>query len=446
MNITFLDPPPVSKNRVPERVLGCNYGLYPIPNIFLLTSAAVLEQAGCQVRYLNCPLQAIGEDGFEDFLRADDSAVYVFYSVNLAKETDLRALRRIRSERGGVRVVFIGPGPTYDADSYLADKDVVVVRGEPELTLKELAGCGFEPSPRIPGISYAGDGGTVSTDSVEPIRDLDGLPFPARHLISQSDYYNPKLAARPFTAVLTSRGCPYKCVYCVPCSLNFAREIEFRRSGASGKPPVRQRSASNVIDEFRLLKEQGYRSVSILDDEFALNAKRVGEICRGIEDLGLLWGCLARADSLDEQVVRDMARAGCQYIDIGVESFDAGILEYIGKDLDPAAVGAAVSLVKKYGITAKINILFGCSPLETQETIDYTLERVKEVDPDLVMFGICSPFPGTDYYEMAKQQNWFVSGDYEPVDVQKESIVSYPNLTKTELERAVRRANLKFFT
>jgi len=445
MKITFIDPPALSKKQIPERVLGCNYGLYPIPNIFLLTAAAVLERIDSKVKYLSCPLEGMSRDEFKSFLKKNDSDCYVVYSVNLAKSADVQAARLIREVKGKIQIVFMGPGPTYDPNSYLLDERVYVVRGEPELTLLELVKNNFVSLPKIKGITYVEKGKILSNEPQELISDLDWLPFPARHLVNQKDYHNPKLGLRPFTAMLTARGCPFRCVYCVPCSLNFAREIEYKREHDNKKPPIRRRSAENVIQEFKLLKDEGYKAVSILDDEYVLNKERAVQISKGIKDLGIRWGCLARADTLTEEVVRNMSEAGCKYIDIGVESFDQEILDYIQKGIKAEVIENAVSLVKKYGITAKINILFGCSPYETKDTINYTLKMVKKIRPDLVMFGICNPFPGTEYYKTAKKNKWFVNGDYYPVDVQKESVISYPNLSKKDLEKAVKRANYKFF-
>ncbi len=446
MKITFIDPPVLIGNRSPERVFGCTYGLYSIPNIFLLTTAAVLRNKGHDVNYVNMPLKGYKERDFITFLKSDNSEVYCFYSVNLAKKNDILALELIRKERGNIPVLFMGPGPTYDAKHYLKDHYCFVVRGEPDNIVSDLVSNLNHPE-LVKGLSYLKEGSVVDNPTAGLVNNLDELPIPARDLVNQNDYFNPKLGTSPFTAIVTSRGCPYKCLYCVPNSLSFATEIEHKRAtNKKFKPRYRVYSAPRVIQEFKLLKEQGYKAVSILDDEFVIQKQRVIDICSGIKDVGIKWGCLARADSLDEDVVKAMAEAGCVYVDIGVESFDQKILDYIQKDLDVKTIETAIALLKKHGILAKANILFGASPLETKETINATLEGIKRTDPDAVMFGICNPFPGTEYYEIAKKEGWFIHGDYVPMDVQKQSNVSYPGgLSSEELEHAVRKANFSFF-
>jgi radical SAM superfamily enzyme YgiQ (UPF0313 family) len=378
------------------------------------------------------------------FLREDRSDVYVMYSVYLSQEIDRATCGLIKEINPEAYVIFIGPAPTYYPEKYLITDKSFVIRGEPEITLAHLIDSIEDPAG-INGVSYLDKEKAVHNPSSQPEENLDKLPYPARHLLDEENYFNPKFRNEGrFTALLTSRGCPYRCIYCVPNSLSFAREIEYRKTQKK-KPPYRARSAENVIGEFRLLGKQGYRQVSIIDDEFAISKERAHRICDGLEGLGIAWGCLSRADSLDEELVRHMAAAGCKYIDIGVESFDQLILDDIKKDLDVATIEKTIVLLKKAGIMAKLNILIGSSSLETKDTIRDTVEHALSLKPDSIMFSICNPFPGTELYSIAKNSGYFVKGDYYPVDVQKESTISLPYVSKSELEKEVRRANRKFF-
>lgn len=450
MKITFVDSPLEKGERTPERVFGCTYGRYPIPNIFLLYAAAVLEEKGYDISYLNGPALGLNSEGFSNFLKSDLSDVYIFYSVNLSRNVDRRARENIRRLRGeDIIIVSIGPAATYYIDDFVDHINTFVVRGESEQILPELfsvlnnsrSGLGS-----VKGLSFLGEDGVVNNPSAQPLKDLDSLPFPARHLLAESHYFNPKFGGKNgrFTAILTSRGCPYRCVYCVPNSLSFARELEFKKDNGC-KPPYRTRSAADVINEFRELQKNGYSHVSIIDDEFTINRDRVLDICRGIKDLGILWGCLARADSLDEELALVMAEAGCVYVDVGVESLEQDILDDIRKDISALAIKTSVKSLKKAGIFTKLNILIGSSTLETRETIRSTVKGAIAMKPDSIMFGICNPFPGTVFYDMALSGGLFDRGDYYPVDVQKNSTISLPLVSSSELEKELRRANFKFF-
>lgn len=446
MKIALLTPPPLDGKPVAERVAGCAYGLYPVPNIFELTTAAVLERDGHDVRYMNFPIEGAGRPPFPKWLQDDDSELYAFYTVNLTRDTDRTAARRIREKSASANVVFYGPSPTYNPDEFLLDERTYVVRGEPEESFSELAkklsgGADFEA---VPGVSMM-RGAAVHGPERPLLENPDVLPFPARHLIKKDLYFNPKLGLKPFTAIYASRNCRFKCVYCVPCSLSFARELEYRRNHDGKKPPVMARSAENVIAEFKQVAAEGYRSVMFLDDQFIWDEDRTVRICEEIKRCGVIWGCASRADFISDRVVSAMAEAGCRFIDIGVESFDQRILDDVRKGLKVERIEKAVRIIKSHGIDAKINILVGCSSLETKETIRANRKKVKELGVSQVMYNIANPFPGTDLYEIAKRDNWFVEGDYRPADVQKESIIRLPSLSPEELVKEVRRANFAFF-
>src|SRR3972149_579381 len=134
MKITFLVPPPID-GKIPERVAGCAYLLYYVPNIFLLSAAAVLEKEGYEVKYIETTIKKWGKKRFLAFLREDLSDIYSFYSVNLSQKTDMQALYDIREIRGNVPIVFFGPAPSDRPADLVVDENSYVVRGEPEYTM-----------------------------------------------------------------------------------------------------------------------------------------------------------------------------------------------------------------------------------------------------------------------------------------------------------------------
>ena len=450
MKITFLVPPVLIGNRATERVAGCTYTLYPVPNLYELTVAALMEREGFDVRYTESVMNDWKRADFENYLQSDDSQAYIIYTVNLGIENDLLACEIIRKIRGeDIPVIFQGPGPTHFVDKFLTDEQAFVIRGEPEYSLldlmKNLKSGGTAKD--IAGVSYRTGDRIIHNEPRDLIDDLDELPFPARHLLPDHMRYNfsnPKLGCGPYTAVVTSRNCPFKCIYCVPSSLSFARELEFKRNH-NRKPPVTKRSIEHVAKEIQMLVKEGYKSISFQDDNFVWSEKRTVALCEVMAESGLLWGCQSRADLLTEPKVRAMAASGCVYVDIGVESFNQPILDYIQKGETVEEMIQGISLLKKYGIMAKVNVLVGTSPLETKETIRENERVIRNLGVDQVMFSMTAPFPGTEFYDMAKENGWFTKGDYYPVDVQKTALVSFPNLSNTELEKEVNRANRRFY-
>jgi radical SAM superfamily enzyme YgiQ (UPF0313 family) len=370
--------------------------------------------------------------------------------VNLGIENDRVALDLIRRARGDVPVVFLGPAPTYFRETFLVDDRCYVVRGEPDHTARDLfdrLATGTADAAGVAGVSYRRGGAIVENDARPLIADLDALPFPARDLIAEplrAKFSNPKLKLSPYTAVVSSRNCPHRCIYCVPSSLSFARELEHKRV-TGRKPPVGMRSPENVAAEIRHLAAQGIRAISFQDDNFIWTAKRLRPIALALKEAGIVWGCQSRADGIDDEVCAILAETGCKYVDLGVESFDQAILDYVKKGLTVADMTGAIRRLKAHGITTKINVLLGTSPLETAETIRTNARIIRELDVDQVMFSITNPFPGTDFYDLARENGWFAYGDYTAVDVQKKAILNLPHLSARDLERAVARCNRGFF-
>jgi anaerobic magnesium-protoporphyrin IX monomethyl ester cyclase len=448
VKVTFLTPPALVGKLAADRVYGCNFGYYPVPNVFLLTAAAVLEREGYDVAYVDGALDGWSRRELKEFLRTDPSDLYLVFTVYLSQETDQLTLEMLRESRGDVPFVFLGTVPSEVPARFLSDEHTFVARGEPEQTLVEFLaamreGRSFED---ILGLSYLA-GGEKRHNAMRPVmKDIDAMPFPARRLIEKwkMKYYNPKIGIRPFTVVLASRGCSYRCKYCVPCSSSFAMEHEYKNY-LGRKPPVRQRSPENILAEIHMLRDEGYRAISFMDDQFVWGEQRALDIAEGLKGLDMEWGCLARADRLTEPVVRAFAASGCRYIDVGVESFNQAILDDIKKDMKVETVYRAVDLLKKHRITCKVNMLIGASPLETEETIRESIAIIRKIRPDSVMYGIANPFPGTEFHDEAKREGWMLYDEYKPVDVQKECIISYPHLPRERIEKLARQANLRFF-
>lgn len=448
MKITFLTPPELIGHQPAERTAGCTRVVYPMPNIYELMVAAVLEEEGVH-DITRCDFGFDGngnEDDLRRFIASRDADIYFIWTVNLSIQSDLRAIQVIHEESSEAFVVLLGPGSTYFTKKCLVDDHVIIVRGEPEATVKELVDAMYHHRDwsNILGISYLRDGEYHNNPFRPLISDLDSLPLPARHFLEGKQYHNPKLKAGPYTTAVTSRNCPYQCIYCVPSSLTFAREIEFRKQYGR-KPTIGFRSISSIAQEMEMLHNQGYKAIGFMDDNFIWNEERTSQICEIMRRFGFVWGCQARVDAITEPIARMLGESGCRYVDLGIESFNDDILKFIKKGITSAQIYQAIALLKKYRVPVKLNVLIGSSPLETKDTIRHTLREAKKLDVDQVMFNIVSPFPGTEFYKMCIEHGWLATADYVPTDVQRESILCYPHLSAGEMERALFRNNLSYF-
>ncbi|MCM1521972.1 MAG: B12-binding domain-containing radical SAM protein [Muribaculaceae bacterium] len=448
MKLTFLVPPCYDHKQPAERTAGCTRVVYLAPNIYELTVAAVLEQdKRNEVRYRDFVYHKTSPKEFDRFFAEDDSDVYLIWTVNLSISTDLSAINVIRRHRPDVRIVMMGPGPTHFTKRCLADSNIYIVRGEPEETVAQLINAFHDNSPinTIKGLSWMDSEGKIVNNPPRPlIADLNQVPFAARHLLDGAEYHNPKLKCGPYTTMITSRNCPYRCIYCVPSSLTFAREIEYRVEHGR-KPLIGYRSTENVEAEVAMLAAEGYKAIGFMDDNFIWNEERTAALCEIMKKHGIVWGCQARADAITPSIAKMLGESGCLYVDLGVESFNDEILKYIRKGETAADIRRAVSLLKEHGVPVKLNVLIGSSPLETHDTVIETLHESKKLGADQVMFNIVSPFPGTEWYKICKENGWIEGGEYVPTDVQRESIVNLPSLSSREMERLLYRNNLSFF-
>jgi anaerobic magnesium-protoporphyrin IX monomethyl ester cyclase len=223
----------------------------------------------------------------------------------------------------------------------------------------------------------------------EQTKDLDSLPFPARHLVDWRRYkrgiYWRKELLAPAVSMITSRGCPFNCIFC-GSHVVFGHKTRFR-------------SVKNVMDEIRqVIKEMGYLGFNFHDDTFCLNKRRVFKLCEEMKKLDITWRCLSRADIVDAKMFKAMAEAGCKELILGVESGSQKILDNLNKGTTVTQNLNAMNMVKDAGIQLKVGIIVG-SPGETWETVEATKRLLKECPPDFWNVSCLTPFPGSAIWE-----------------------------------------------
>lgn len=445
LQIRFLVPPVLIGEHPAERSSGCTRVVYPTPNIYELQVAACVEQKH-SVSYMDCVNHSVSIDAMIAAIQTAPSDMYIMWTVNLSVQNDIEVTRRIHAVQPEAWVVLLGPGAGWFHKDCHVDEHTIVVHGEPEMTVMELLDKidRGEDWRAIAGISYL-ENGEHRRNGMRPLmKDLDALPIPARHLVSDMVYRNPKLKVTPYTTMVTSRNCPFRCIYCVPSSLTFAREIENKEYNGR-KPPISFRSPEKIAEEIRQLAKEGIKAIGFMDDNFIWNEQRTAAICEVMRETGIVWGCQARVDAITEPIAKMLGESGCRYVDLGVESFNDDILAYVHKGITSAQIYEAIRLLQQYKVPVKLNILIGTSPLETKETIRDTIRKAKRLRVDQLMINIVSPFPGTQFYHMALENGWLKDGVYTPTDVQRESILNYPQLSNKEMEHMLFVSNLSYF-
>jgi len=237
---------------------------------------------------------------------------------------------------------------------------------------------------KIPGLVFKKQGRIINTGFPPLIVNLDELPFPARHLVPYKKYNSLLLKGNCVTTLFTSRGCPFQCSFCDRPHL--------------GKK-FRARSAMNVVDEMEQCVRLGINDFLIYDDTFTVDKQRVLDICCEIIKRGLKinWDIRARVDTISEEMLQMLHRAGCCGIHYGVEAGTEKILKVLNKGITLDQVKRAFDLTRKHKISVLAYFMCG-SPSETREDILTTFKIMRQLKPDFVHVTILTPFPGTKIY------------------------------------------------
>ena len=276
--------------------------------------------------------------------------------------------------------------------------DVVVI-GEGESSLIELVARPPSESEwqSIEGLAFRSKKTIVVTPPRKNLKDLDILPLPAKHLDSsigldielQSEF------------IVTTRGCPSSCYFC--------SSPDFWGKG------VRFRSPAMIVEEISFIRQKyGLIYFSIRDDTFTADRKRVLEFCRLLqkEEINILWNCQSRVNAIDEELVIEMKRAGCECIQLGVESGSPRILQQLGKKITPAEIQLACAAIRGIGINLSVYLISDV-PGETGDDVQQTIELVRHIHPDDGYVSPLAYYPGTKLYKDALAANDITAGIFD---------------------------------
>jgi len=375
-----------------QRYGGFSVGVAPIyPPLGLLYLAAYLRQEGShRVKILDAEAEQLTIDVMRRRLE-QHNADLIGVTLRTAAYSQLAPIMQ-KLKRQGKKIVAGGIHPTIDPESILrAGSADYIVRGEGEQTLLELLEhlAGRVQLAAIKGISYCSANGEIIHNPDRPLLDdLDRLPMPARDLLDMSQYHGGPQHYKqlPHTSMMASRGCPYDCSFCS------SRSLWGRR--------YRLRSVASVTNEIEHLQtEYGIRDICFWDDLWGLEQGWVKEFCEWMRGRGLTWSCEARVDTLTEELVAAMAKAGCFCIFFGFESLDEETLQRIGKNTTLDQIENVTRWAQRYGIEVRANFILGL-PGETRQQAERNFKKICRMNFDFVKFNIFTPYPGTAAYDL----------------------------------------------
>lgn len=407
----------------------------------LAYAAALLEKLGLEILLVDGIAEGISEDEFLARI-GDFDPDLILLEVSLSSfGTDLGIARRIRELMGqSVQLAFCGPHAQMFKPEFLnahTEVDLVLI-GEYEQTLANTAqvmAAGRDPA-QVPGLILRNRlGKALSTGPPELIKNIDSLPWPARHFLPMNNYFdNPGSLPEPSLQIWASRGCPFSCTYCIwPQVMNGNR--------------YRPRNIRDVLDEMeQVCDEYGFRSVYFDDDTFNIGKERMLAFCseKKRRSLDIPWAIMARADLMDQEILRAMAETGLKAIKYGIESADERLLKHVKKDLNLKKAKKNIEITKSLGIKVHLTFMLGI-PGETKQTIKKTVDLAKELDPDSLQFSILTPLPGTQIYEELLEKGHLIEKDWGKYDGYNSSVIRTDELTCSDLERALRYAWRSWF-
>ncbi len=393
-------------------------GEYVPPPYGIIQLAAYLERENknIQLEILDCNAQKVDWKKLEAHIATSNSDVVACaslgtcntYAVVKTLETAKRMAPKTLTVTGGQHFTA-----TVKDSLQLYPEIDVIVRNEGEQSLAELvkAKQNGESFQSIPGISYRTDGKIFHNPSRPLIANLEDLPFPGYHLVKDNmpKYHFSVMAGKraPYALIEGARGCNHQCTFCT----------QWRHWQACW----RLKSAKRIADEMAYCNgEFGSEMIWLTDDNFGAGQrpKEIAEeiIAKQLSDV--TWFVQARCDDIicNKDVLPRLAKSGLNWVLLGVENSSPATLDYFKKGITPNDAKTAVKLLRENGIFAHAMVIIG-NRKETHQSIVQLREFANDLDPDFIMFGILTPFPGTEVYAEAKHNGWIEDINWSHYDM-----------------------------
>ena len=413
---------------------------YPQPPIGLALIAAVLEREGYNVSILDA--NALGLQPRDVVPLVTGADVVGLTAMTPTVGAAIGTAYHLKQANPALTIILGGAHATLLPDETLdrAPGIDIITRGEGEETIIELLQAleNNQPLDKITGISYRANGKVIATPTRSSNVDMDSLPFLAYHLLPWQRYrpHPPHGRALPFAAVVTSRGCPYRCAYC-------SKPIFGNK--------FRAQSPERVVEEVAYIKDNfGVKEIAFYDDVFTLDKKRAHAVADGILKRGIKisWTCEARVNLVDKELLHHIKQAGCYAIAYGIESASQEILDTLGKDITLKQVEEVVRISQDAGLQTIGYLMIG-SPGESPDTISKTIQFAKKLKLDFAQFSVTTPFPGTALYDLYLQDGGsnipWESFVYSGADSQIAPVFENSRLNRNDLKYWTRRAYREFY-
>jgi len=421
--------PKFSRSQRSPAVIKSGVLYYPI---WLAYATGVLEQDGFEVRLIDAPADSLSLEDVLEIVRSYQPGMVVIDTSTPSIQNDLRVAEAIKQQAPDVAIMMVGPHVTAMPEETLQSSAAVqaVARGEYDYTVRDVARTleAGEDLGEVTGLTYRAADGQIVTNLDRPlIRDLDSLPFVSevykRHLKVENYFYS--ITQYPEVAIITGRGCPYHCTYCVwPQTIT-----------GHG---YRKRSIENVAEEFEYIARElpQVKEIFIEDDTLTVDQRRSQALAQELIHRGnkLPFTANSRAD-VSYETLHSLHQAGLRLVCVGFESGDQRILDNIKKSITVEKFYQFRDDARK----AKV-LVHGCfmagNPGDTRESLQLTLDLAKRLNPDTAQFFPIMIYPGTEAFEWASTNQYMLTDDFDQwltEDGLHRTIVSQPGLSAEEV-------------
>jgi radical SAM superfamily enzyme YgiQ (UPF0313 family) len=388
MRIVLMQPPlrNVIRTQVPDYVTSGH-----IPPMGLLYVQAAIEQTQHESIFLDADLEGWSHEESARKALSFEPQVIGLQAMTFTLPDAYLLAQAIKNQNADVKVIIGGPHPTIFPEETATLENVdFAFAGEGESGMPRFLDAfgDQEALARVPGLAFKRDGRIHYLPQDGYLEKMDQIPIPARRSSPYKRYSSVLAERSPNTVMITSRGCPYSCIFCN----RMGRRYRFH-------------SAQYVLAEIEDILSIGIGEAFIHDDTFTIRRERVETICRGVIERGynLVWEARSRVDLVDEALIALMRRAGCHRLSFGVESGSPKVLKSMRKDIEISRVIDVFAACRRNGIIALADFMVGNLD-ETGEDIKMTLDLAQHIDADYVQFSVCSPYPATPLYELAMER------------------------------------------
>ncbi|TET36358.1 MAG: radical SAM protein [Planctomycetota bacterium] len=442
--LILIPPSKFAKNVARDLVYGCwckgkRIAGIQFPPLSLISVATVLKKDGKKVELLDAAAEELSIEDIQK--RAGDFDIVVMLTSTMTLNEDAAVLGALKQAKAELKTIVFGGHVTAEPESTLERPGIdIVVRMEAEHIVRDLVRAfddGGGAWKKIHGIAFK-ENGKVKVNADYPlIADLNELPIPDRTFLPKGiDYFNPIVKKMPYTTMFTSRGCPGKCTFCSSPTF-YGRKIRYR-------------SAESVLAEIEEIAGLGYKEIFFRDEIFTVSKKRVYAVCKGIlkREIKISWICSSRIGAVDYEMIRIMKKAGCHMLRLGVETGVQDLLDNVRKGITVEQTRKTLKWANRVGIDTHAHMMIGM-PGETKDTLKETFRFVIDIDPTIVTFGICTPYPGTQLFDELKSAHPEIGdgtqSDLSTLHTKSFYNVHFTSLTEEELQKFIRLAYRKFY-